>query len=283
MLPIARSGNTSAFRSSVGSVATYINAQVTTPPVGDNDTSIATTQFVQSAVAPAQNNVGRNRMHNARFSVNQRGYTSASALAAGAYGHDRWKAGASGCTYTFTQTQPSTTVTITAGSLQQIVEAMAVEGGTYTLSWTGTAQGRVNAGSYAASPVTVAGLAVNTAVTVEFNTGTLSGIQLEIGSVATPLDKPDPQTDLARCQRFYQVATAYNLAYGTAGNLIGSFVGFPVVMRAAPAVGFVGTTYSNASGLTAGGPQANGVNVYATVTASGHANYTANVTASADL
>ena len=36
------------------------------------------------------------------------------------------------------------------------------------------------------------------------------GVQLEIGSVATPLEKPDPQQDLAKCQRFYQ--TLVNLA-----------------------------------------------------------------------
>ena len=31
------------------------------------------------------------------------------------------------------------------------------------------------------------------------------GVQLEIGSVVTPLEKPDPQVELANCQRFYQV------------------------------------------------------------------------------
>src|SRR5262249_11354812 len=33
------------------------------------------------------------------------------------------------------------------------------------------------------------------------------GVQLEIGTVATPLEKLDPRLDLANCQRFY-VATA---------------------------------------------------------------------------
>jgi hypothetical protein len=187
-------------------------------------------------VTPALNDVGRNRLHNAGFGINQRGYTSGAALGAGAYGHDRWKAGSGGCTYTFTQSQPFTTITITAGSLQQIVEAQSVEGGTYTLSWTGTTQGRVNAGSYAASPVTVAGLAVNTAITIEFNAGTLGRVQFELGSVATPLEKPDPRYDLANCQRFYQiVSTSLRTAAANVGAYYENTVNWPS-MRATPTV-----------------------------------------------
>jgi hypothetical protein len=40
------------------------DAKAVTPAAGDNDTSIATTAFVQSAVAPAFNDIGRNRLHN---------------------------------------------------------------------------------------------------------------------------------------------------------------------------------------------------------------------------
>ena len=50
---------------------------------------------------------------------------------------------------------------------------IARAGGSYTLSWTGTAQGRVGAGSYAASPVTVTGITAGANTTIEFNTGTL--------------------------------------------------------------------------------------------------------------
>ena len=259
------------------------DARAVTPTYGDNDTSIATTAFVQTAVAPAQNNAGRNRLHNARFSINQRSYVSGTALAAGAYAHDRWKAGASGCTYTFSQSQPGTTITITAGSLQQIVEAMAVEGGTYTLSWTGTAQGKVNAGAYAASPVTIAGLAVNTAITVEFNTGTLTGVQLEIGTQATPLEKPDPQQDLAKCQRFYQTGIAGWWGNTAAGQAFGYTIHFPVAMRSAPSVTLSGQGYANASAATAGNPSIGGFNFNATGTAAGTAAATSDWQASADL
>jgi len=49
----------------------------------------------------------RNLVINGNFSINQRAYVSATALAAGAFGHDRWKAGAGGCTYTFAATPPN--------------------------------------------------------------------------------------------------------------------------------------------------------------------------------
>ena len=40
-------------------------------------------------------------------------------------------------------------------------------------------------------------------------TGSVSiwGVQLEVGSTATPLEKIDPQQDLAKCQRFYFTET----------------------------------------------------------------------------
>lgn len=261
------------------------DARAVTPAYGDNDTSVATTAFVQSAVAPAFNDVGRNRLHNPGFTVNQRSYTSGTALAAAAYGHDRWKGGASGRTYTFTQSYPTTTITITAGSLQQVVEAIGVAAGNYVLSWTGTAQGRVNAGSYAASPVTAAGLPANTAITVEFNTGTVGSVQLEIGTQATPLDAGgSPQQILAECQRFFfQAVSIINYGYGGASGNVGQYLFFPVAMRATPTIALSGQSYVNASGLTAGNITSAGCLLYAVATATGNYYWVGNMTASADL
>ena len=262
------------------------DARAVTPTTGDNDTSIATTAFVQTAVAasPALNNIGRNRLHNSAFRINQRSYVSATALAAGAYAHDRWKAGAGGCTYTFTQTQPATTITITAGTLQQIIEAIDVEGGSYILTWTGTANGRINAGAYGASPRTVAGLAANTAITVEFQTGTVGTVQLEVGATATVYERLGMQTDLANSQRFYQaIFSLSQLGYGQASNLLGQSVILPVAMRAIPTVTPVSTTYSNASGLTFANVTTQALTIYATVTANGVGQWTTGITASADL
>ena len=59
----------------------------------------------------------------AGFIINQRVYVSAATLASGAYGHDRWKAGASGGNYSFTQLASNTQITIASGkSLKQVVE-----------------------------------------------------------------------------------------------------------------------------------------------------------------
>jgi len=87
------------------------------------------------------------------------------------------------------------------------------------------------------------------AIGVQSGTISLWGVQLEIGSVATPLEKPDPQQDLAKCQRFYQLGRLQLNAYAGAGavSFVTSFM-FPVQMRAAPTVAVNGTfTYVNAN------------------------------------
>jgi hypothetical protein len=194
---------------------------------------------------------GASYADNGGFAVNQRNYVSGTALAAGIYGHDRWKAGAGGCTYTFTQSgNPATTLTITAGSLQQVVEGAAIIGGTYTLSWTGTAQGRVGAGSYAASPVTASGITASANTTVEFNAGTLGRVKFEAGSTATPWVADSPQQALARCQRFYQTVLVNSRVNATAAQQMSAPVFWPA-MRGNPSIA-LGTTGSrtNVSGIT---------------------------------
>jgi hypothetical protein len=65
----------------------------------------------------------KNRLIDAGFIINQRGYTSGTSLSSGSYGHDRWKGGGSGGTYTFTQGSLGVpiSITITAGSIQQVI------------------------------------------------------------------------------------------------------------------------------------------------------------------
>jgi hypothetical protein len=256
---------------------------VTAAP-GDADTSVATTAFVTAAQAgAAANNVGRNRLHNGGFRINQRNYVSGTALAAAAYGFDRWKAGAGGCTYGFTATPPATTITITAGTLQQVVEALNVEGGSYMLSWSGTAQGRVNAGAYAASPVTVAGLPANTAITVEFNAGTLGAVQLEPGTVATAFEQRDIQQELARCQRFYQVGDIQGFTYLVTGIVFSISQAFATLMRANPTMVVGSQTMSNLGAPSLVPNAGRMFSCSATASGTGQSNMTVNWTASADL
>jgi hypothetical protein len=202
---------------------------------GTNTTQVATTAFVE-ALPVAMND---NRIINGNFAINQRVQVSGTALAAAAYGHDRWKAGASGCTYTFTAALPDTTVTITAGTLTQIIEAGMIEGGVYTLSWTGTAQARVYqgspTGSYAASPVITASLPAGVNTIVEFNTGTVVRAKLEIGSVATPYNRQSLAKSMADCQRYYAVTAVHAVAtLAAVGNYLSTSGFLPVNMRATP-------------------------------------------------
>jgi hypothetical protein len=150
----------------------------------------------------------KNRLIDAGFTINQRGYVSGTALSAGTYAHDRWKAGTGGATYTFTQGSLGVpiTITITAGSLQQIIEGANIpDGGTFILSWTGTAQGRVNGGTYSASPLVVTGIVAGSNTTIEFNTGTVYLPQFEVGSSATSFEYRYYGHELSLCQRYYQV------------------------------------------------------------------------------
>ena len=184
----------------------------------------------------------KNRLINAQLLINQRGVSGTVTLSAGAYGHDRFKAGASGCTYTFATTNNVTTLTISAGSLQQVIEGLNLESGTYTLSWTGTVQGKIGAGSYGASGIT-GSITGGTNTTIEFNTGTLSLPQLEVGSTATSFDYRPYGTELQLCQR-YCFAFGGSTSSGTScvmglafsSNQSVSVVQFPVMMRGYPSL-----------------------------------------------
>ncbi len=211
----------------------------------------------------------RNRIINGAFVINQRGYTSGTNLASGSYGFDRWKSGFTNTALTFTAGSQSTTVTISAsGVLQQIVERENMPAGTYVLSWSGTATGRIyNSGAtppaYAASPITVTldGLAN---VVVEFtasgSTKTLGTVQLEGGTVFSPFEYRHRSEELALCYRYY-----FRISAATSTGLIArlSPVGFqastttasipfiyPQEMRSAPTIGGAGaeitddTTYA---------------------------------------
>jgi hypothetical protein len=190
----------------------------------------------------------KNLLIDAGFTINQRGYVSGATLASGSYGHDRWKAGASGGNYTYTQLTSSTTITIASGkSLIQVVEDKNVNGTSFVLSWTGTAQARfaVNSatpsGSYAASPILITGQTVGTTMSVEFNAGTLSNPQLELGSTATSFDVRDYGRELIMCQRYYfmqrgnggaSFVSVGGMAYSTTAG--GFTVVHPVTMRSIP-------------------------------------------------
>jgi len=254
------------------------DARAVTPALGDNDTSIATTAFVQAALPAASyaNNTG--------FAVNQRAYVSGTALAAGVYGHDRWKAGAGGGTYTFTQSPgAATTITVTAGTLQQVVEGISLLTGNYVLSWTGSAQARINAGSYGASPRT-ASLTAGTNATIEFQTGTVGQVKLEIGTTATPWTAPAYADELRSCMRFYQGGPVGfgGVANGSATNVFVMQL-LPVPMRASPTLTFASGAGSNVSGQTVNGNGYSAITPICNVSAAGFYYFNGTFTALAEL
>lgn len=203
-----------------------------------------------NAAAPAF----RNRIINGNFSINQLVVSGTVTLAANAYGHDGWKAGSGGCTYTFAAAaNGDVVVTITAGTLLQVVEGplYVPEGGAYTLSWTGTATARMwqgsASGSYAASPVTKTGNTAGSNLVVEFGLGTVSLAQLEPGAASTVFERRDDE--LRRCQRYFCKTYRLGIAPGSAtfiasirgilngsGNRAGIAWPFPAIMAYIPTV-----------------------------------------------
>jgi hypothetical protein len=193
-----------------------------------------------------------NLVINGNFTVNQRSYVSAANLASGSYGFDRWKSNFTNTTLTYTSAPTGQSVTINSGGgLQQIVEQANVPAGTYVLSFTGTATGRIyNSGatapSYAASPITfTADGSAN--VVVEFTasgaTKTLSKVKLELASTPTAFcfSGGTIQSELANCQRYYWRNTAgdssthFSAAMGASSTTeVDLIMLFPVTMRIRP-------------------------------------------------
>lgn len=226
-----------------------------------------------------------NRIINGAFGVNQRAYLSGAALPAGAFGHDRWKAGAGGCSYAFAQAKADTTITITTGTLTQTVEDVNVEGGAYILSWTGTAQGRFAGGEYGSSPQTISGVPAGSAgLAVEFSAGTLGKVQLEPGSTATPFERRLHGLELALCQRYYQAFPAVLVAgYNTASAPFYLEFPLPQTMAAVPAVAFSIPTYGNASDLAVNFATASHIRLQATAVATGAGFAAADMRLSAEI
>jgi hypothetical protein len=202
-----------------------------------------------------------NLLLNSNFALNQRLYVSAANLASGTYGFDRWKSNYTNTTLTFTASTQGQSLTINAsGGLQQVIEQGLVPAGTYTLSWTGTATGRVyNSGgtppSYAASPVTfTADGSAN--VVIEFTasgtTKTLSKVQFNAGTGTTwALATPTLETELSACQRyFYQVNSTTTQvlvanAFARSTSVSYGYMQHPITMRTLPTLTTSGATSSD--------------------------------------
>lgn len=228
----------------------------------ETDTEITT------AIAAVRQNKNKNLLINGDFSVNQRAVSGTVVLTSGEYGHDRFKAGSGGCTYTFATSAGVTTLTITAGTLQQVVEATDIPASDVILSWTGTAQGRIDAGAYGDTGLVTDTTTGGTNFTVEFDTGTLSNVQLEFGDTATDFEFVNPAEQLARCQRYFErlgseFSEEFTFSTGPALNTTAVwFAIYYTPKRAQPSLTASGT----ASGLRGGGSAAGTITGFSDIT-----------------
>jgi hypothetical protein len=202
----------------------------------------------------------RNILINGNFSINQRNYVSGTATtSANQYTLDRWKVLVSGQNLAFAASGNGNQITAPAGGVQQVIENVNVGGGTYTISWTGTATAQVNgAAATNGSQVT---LPANTQATVTFFSGTVSKAQLEPGTKGTPFEQRLIGTEIMLCQRYFQLFGAGTT--WSAGSLSGAgsnqdfrifAISFPTPMRVAPTLSFTsnGTATGGLVGYMAG-------------------------------
>jgi len=82
----------------------------------------------------------------------------------------------------------------------------------------------------------------------------ITGVQLEVGTIATPFERPLYSKQLADCQRYYRKTTGTQnteptlYAFGTNSQVIGSSWLFPVPMRTTPTATTTGTlAFGNSS------------------------------------
>lgn len=207
-----------------------------------------------SATQSAQMAGMRNLLINGNFAINQRSYVSGVAtVIANQYTLDRWRVVTSGQNLTFSASGNGNQITAPAGGVEQVIEGLSIAGGSYVLNWTGTATATV--GGTARAKGEVFALTAGANVTVRFTGGTVSVVQLEPGTVATPFEARPYGLELSLCQRYYEVQSVPAgdaLLYvdsATANRFAGSY-SFAAQKRVTPTATVIGSpTYTNASTL----------------------------------
>jgi hypothetical protein len=121
------------------------------------------------------------------------------------------------------------------------------------------------------------------AVATVSNTFYITGVQLESGAAATPFERRSYGTELALCQRYFEVGTSAFFGYHLATGGIGSHVSYAATKRAVPTVTTTAFDYTNASGSTVTNNTIYGFIPYGIVSVTGGALIYNNFTASSEL
>ncbi len=223
------------------------------------------TGVVSLPLTPASTGAGSatNLLINGDFQINQRNFAGG-ALAANAYGFDRWKAEVASSV-----TLAGYTLTLASGRLVQVIEPAAW--GHANLASTPitvatddpSADLTVSIGSVSGIIQAGPGRRTLTLTTVATDTGNLaikiskatagsvsfSRVSAEIGTVPTGWTARARQAEEQLANRYYWAVANLSLvqidAYVGAGGYFFSYVVLPVKMRATPAVGFTVTSASN--------------------------------------
>lgn len=245
--------------SSLGTVYTVDNDVVTNAKLANMATATIKGRVTASTgdpedLTPAQArtvaqidtwNGGRNLVINGDFRINQRAYAG-TAVGAGVYTFDRWKAGASGVTFAASGGNAS----ISAGSLVQVIEGASIAySGTYVINWVGTSTCTVD--GVAKTKGQTFTLTQGTNCTVIFSTGTVGSVQVEFGVIPTAFETRHYGHELMLCQRYYvrfgqTGVITIGSGFSVSTLICISYVALPVPMRAIPVL-----SMSAASAITA--------------------------------
>ncbi|SDR19197.1 hypothetical protein SAMN05443245_3442 [Paraburkholderia fungorum] len=187
----------------------------------------------------------RNYLDNACGLINTRGYVSGTATtAANQYTLDRWRVVTAGQSLQFTTgTVYSIVMTAPAGGVEQVMDAFSTDGGTFTLSWTGTATATINGVGVVNGGSAV--LPASGFTSIKFFSGTFSNPQLVKGTVVLPFTPTHPAVDRTVCAWYCRSLRYDEHGYATAGLYMVRNLSYGAPMRSAPTVTVIGTpTYA---------------------------------------